>query len=75
MTVVGMYIVCVHPDVGDEPFVDVVPDLGPQIEPIMAEQRRRHSDAWALRCACEVGAIGPFTMAVVCSSGDRMKPC
>jgi hypothetical protein len=44
MTVMGMYIVCVHPDVGDEPFVDVVPDMGPQIDAIMAEQRRRHSD-------------------------------
>ena len=37
MTVVGMYIVCVHPDVGDEPFVDVVPDMGPQIDAIMAD--------------------------------------
>ena len=57
VTVVGMYIVCVHPDVGDEPFVDVVPDLGPQIEAMMADQRRRHADVRAPRCAGAVYTV------------------
>ena len=73
MTVVGMYIVCVHPDVGDEPIVDVVPDLGPQIDAIMAEQRRRRSDVWGLRRACEVSTNKSVAMVVVWSSCDRTK--
>ena len=37
----SMYIVGLHPDNGDDPFVDEVPDLHTEIEALMQEQRRR----------------------------------
>ena len=37
----SMYIVGLHPDNGDDPFVDEVPDLHTEIEALMEEQRRR----------------------------------
>jgi hypothetical protein len=43
-----MYVVCVHPDVGDAVFVDEVPDLGREVALVMTEQRRRHADVGRL---------------------------
>ena len=46
--VAAMFVVCVHPDVGDSAFVDEVPDLTHEVSLIMAEQRRRHADVGRL---------------------------
>ena len=37
----AMYVVCVHPDVGDAPFVDVVPNMEDEVFHMMALQRAR----------------------------------
>ena len=36
-----MYVVCVHPDVGEAPFVDVVPDMEDEVSKMMSWQRER----------------------------------
>ena len=46
--VAAMYVVCVHPDVGDAVFVDEVVDLAHDVALVMREQRRRHADVGRL---------------------------
>ena len=50
--VAAIFVVCVHPDVGDSAFVDEVPDLTHEVSLIMAEQRRRHADV-----GCQVHSV------------------
>ena len=41
----AMFIVCVHPDCGDEPFVDQVPEMQSEVDALLDWQRRRVAEA------------------------------
>ena len=45
--VAAMFIVCLHPDNGDQPFVDDVPVI-PEVEELMAIQRVRSRESRAM---------------------------
>ncbi|CAK0822133.1 unnamed protein product, partial [Prorocentrum cordatum] len=71
--VAAMYVVCLHPDNGDQPFVDDVPVI-PDIEELMAIQRTRSRElrAMASEDAREIDPLGGWPRPVVAA---RMPYC
>ena len=64
--VAAMFVVCLHPDNGDQPFVDRVPVI-PEIEELMAIQRTRSRElrAMASEDAREMDPLGGWPRPVV----------
>ncbi|CAK0883072.1 unnamed protein product, partial [Prorocentrum cordatum] len=64
--VAAMHVVCLHPDNGDQPFVDDVPEI-PDIEELMAVQRPRSRElrATASEDATEIDPLGGWPRPVV----------
>ncbi|CAK0818359.1 unnamed protein product [Prorocentrum cordatum] len=71
--VAAMYVVCLHPDNGDQPFVDDVPVI-PEIEELMAIQRTRSRElrAMASEDVREIDPLGGWPRPVVAA---RMPYC
>ncbi|CAK0791051.1 unnamed protein product [Prorocentrum cordatum] len=71
--VAAMYVVCLRPDNGDQPFVDDVPVI-PEIEELMAIQRTRSRElrAMASEDAREIDPAGGWRRPVVAA---RMPYC
>ena len=51
-------MVCFHPDVGEVPFVDHVPDMQADVRLILEEQRLRHENVRRSAYALESHAMG-----------------